>query len=131
MSGSSNGDAAIYFGFKNYVGHVKAGAPQSNFEHFLINQAKYPNIASYISGRAEKADQDELLYKVIQQPFDISPLIKIMVVSKIMYGQKSTITYYVKESDVYQVRNFVRDQFGNKVTQYTSELVINQLEDTK
>lgn len=229
---SKGGYAAIYFGVKNYVGNVIAGSPQSNLGHFLINQAKHPNIASYISGRAEKADQvylDELLYKVIQQPSDVSPYIKIMVgskdhylknhveplvaalqerkfkvslqieqgidheglkdhfpkylmdtivsrlgieykvpeikssnisysnsllnimcnvsgdqlnfayyiykdkevIEKIMYGPKSKTTYYVKEPGVYKVRIFVRDQFGNKVTQYTNELVINQLEDTK
>ncbi|AVI42543.1 heparinase II/III domain-containing protein [Bacillus pumilus] len=233
MVGSSKGGyAAIYFGIKNYVGNVIAGAPQSNLGHFLINQAEHPNIASYISGRAEKADQvylDELLFKVIQQPSDVSPFIEIMVgskdhhlknhveplvaalqerkfeislkiekgidheglkdhfpkylleaivsrlgieykvpeikssnisysnsllnimcdvsgnqlnfayyiykdkevIEKIMYGPKSTTTYYVKEPGVYQVRVFVRDQFGNKVTQYTGELVINKLEDIK
>ncbi|MGM0753041.1 MAG: heparinase II/III domain-containing protein [Bacillota bacterium] len=85
VGSSKGGYAALYFGIKNYVGNIIAGAPQSRLGHFLINQAKHHNISDYISGGSTKADQvflDQLLFSVLQQPSESGPKISIMVGDK-------------------------------------------------
>ncbi|OXS55486.1 hypothetical protein B1B00_18660 [Bacillus sp. DSM 27956] len=85
VGSSKGGYAALYFGVKNYLGNIVAGAPQSRLGHFLINQAKHHNISNYISGGSTKADQvylDQLLFSILQQPSDSGPKIRIMVGDK-------------------------------------------------
>jgi len=82
IGSSKGGYAALYYGIKYYFGNIVAGAPQSKLGDFLIKQAKHHNIAQYISGDAEEGDcyyLNNVLFRLLEQPVDISPNIYLYV----------------------------------------------------
>ncbi|MFB3170017.1 heparinase II/III family protein [Neobacillus sp. 179-C4.2 HS] len=97
MGSSKGGYTAIYYGIKYYFGNVIAGAPQSKMGSFLLKEAKHPNIANYIAGGTEEADclyLDDLLYKVVNQPSDVSPNLHIFVGKNDHHYQNHVLPLY-------------------------------------
>jgi hypothetical protein len=97
MGSSKGGYTALYYGIKYYFGNVIAGAPQSKMGSFLLKEAKHPNIVNYIAGGTDEADclyLDDLLFKVVNQPSDVSPNLHIFVGKNDHHYQNHVLPLY-------------------------------------